>query len=476
MRNPEDLIIVGGGFSGVALAAELVRSRVPLSITLVESGRRLGRGLAYGTPFAAHLLNTRADQMSLFADDPGHFLRWRHVHGHATSAAEFVPRKDYGEYLEESLLAACTARSRARLTVQLETRVTDVAKTASGFDVALSDGRRLESANVVVATGHPKPADPLRGAVPDDAPRYLRDPWRHDDLERVAAADSVLLLGAGLTAVDVVLALEQRGHRGPVHALSRRGLLPRPHRARRETLPDDLQTALAVGIALNDLRGITAIVKRVAAAAEERGVGWQAVFDALRPLTPRIWAALCARDRYRFVRWLKPFWDVHRHRLPPVQAGRLAALRARGRLAVLAGRLTGGTDCGDSVVVDYRLRNGKRVSERYDWVVNCTGSSFAKAACPPLERRLLERGLLLPDPLGLGYVTDANGGVLGPRGPVRGLHLLGPACRPIFWEHTAVPELRAQAVALAAELLQTRAAPAPWVRGQDARVAALAAR
>jgi uncharacterized NAD(P)/FAD-binding protein YdhS len=152
---------------------------------------------------------------------------------------------------------------------------------------------------------------------------------------------------------------------------------------------------------------------------------------------------------------VRPFWDVHRHRLPHAQASRVAALQARGRLSVRAAHLLHAVNDGDSIAVDYALRaDGRVVRERYEWVINCTGSSFARRSRPPLEQDLVARGTLLPDPLGLGYVTAANGAVVGARGPVPQLYLIGPACRPYFWEHTAVPELRAQAAALAAELLQ----------------------
>src|SRR5882672_8412756 len=331
MHHSERVIIIGGGFSGVALAAELVRRGAASSITLVESGDRVGRGLAYGTASASHLLNTRADQMSLYGDDPEHFLRWRRRGGHATHGAEFVRRSDYGEYLERALIAACTEAPHARLTVEMGARATDVERTAGGFAVSLADGRELRGDAVVLATGHPAPADPFGGALPASATRYLREPSRHEDLAKIAPGAAVLLIGTGLTAVDVVLALEERGHRGPVHAVSRRGLLPRAHRARRETLPTDLHRALAAGVAVNGLRGIVAALRSVAAAADEHGVGWQAAFDALRPLAPRIWAELCAADRRRFVRLLRPFWDVHRHRLPRPGGPNCRAARARPR-------------------------------------------------------------------------------------------------------------------------------------------------
>jgi uncharacterized NAD(P)/FAD-binding protein YdhS len=480
MREVGHLVIVGGGFSGVALAAELARRDAGVRITIVEAGTRLGRGVAYGTSNPSHLLNTRADQMGLFADDPAHFLRWLRTRGRAAHGGDFVPRHLYGEYLEETLLAVCTGTSRARLVVELAARATAVTRSTGAavatdkLAVTLSDGRTLVADAVVLATGHPAPADPFGGTL-DGARCYLRDPWRADAIAGISREEQVLVIGTGLTAVDAVLALEAQGHRGPIHAVSRHGLLPRPHSARREMLPGDLQSALRIGCALGDLRTMVETLRRTIAAAAERGMGWQAVFDALRPMVPSVWADLCPRDRQRFVHSIRPFWDVHRHRLPHGQASRVAALQARGRLSVRAAHLLHAVNDGDSIAVDYALRGaGRAVRERYEWVINCTGSSFARQSRPPLEQDLVARGALLPDPLGLGYVTAANGSVVGAHGPVRQLYLIGPACRPYFWEHTAVPELRAQAAALAAELLQDEARLAIASRSSSLRPSAAA--
>ena len=457
MRDLNQVVIIGGGFSGLAFAAELLRRRERLEVTIVESGNRLGRGVAYGTPFASHLLNTGANQMSLRADDPEHFVRWSRRRGFAAHGPEFLPRRHYGEYLEASLRELANSPSPTRMTVHLQTSALDVIPRGERFEIRIEGGQTLTADAVVIATGHPGPADPFRGDLPDDTWRYLRNPWLPNGFDAIRAADKVLLVGTGLTAVDVILALDQSGLRSQIHAVSRHGLLPRRHRARRESLPSDLQAELFAGLARNSLRAVTATVRRVAAKAEARGTpGWQAVVDALRPVTARIWNELCASDRGRFLRWLRPFWDVHRHRLPPVVAGRLAALQADGRLQVRAARLRGAQDHGNAIAVDCETRGtARRVRERYDWVINCTGPSFSTEAVRPFERRLIERGLLLADPLALGYLTCDSGTALGTHGPVDRLYLLGPACRANIWEHTAVPELRAQAGAIADQLLGT---------------------
>ena len=201
----------------------------------------------------------------------------------------------------------------------------------------LGDGRALRAASVVLATGHPLPADPLARWLPADAQRYVRDPWCTAALDGIGVDESVLLLGTGLTMVDTALSLAARGHRGRIDALSRRGLLPRAHAPAVQLLPRDLRDELERGVARGNLRCALRAVRRAVAAAEARGLSWQCVIDALRPRTSVLWDQLAAADRRRFVERLRPYWDVHRHRLPPATAARLEELRATGGCACWPG-------------------------------------------------------------------------------------------------------------------------------------------
>jgi uncharacterized NAD(P)/FAD-binding protein YdhS len=458
MRDLFHVVVVGGGFSGVALAARLLRTaRGRLAVTVVESGPSLGRGLAYGTPDDGHVLNTRAAQMSLLGDDPDHFVRWSEARGKRLAPDAFAPRRSYGEYLEATLRTLAATHRELRFTPLTGANVVDVRREHAGFGVLLEDGRALRASAVVLATGHPQPADPLAHSLPRGAERYLRDPWRHADVANIGPNERVLLIGTGLTMVDLTLTLARRGHVARIDALSRHGLVPREHAAASQVLPRDLRDALFAQLAHNDLRCALKAVRATVRAAVDRGLSWHAVMDALRPVTPRLWAGMCAADRQRFVSRLRSYWDVHRHRLPPEPARAIAALREAGRLDVRAARVRRASRTSRSVTVELVPRGGAPLRERYDWVINCTGSSFSRAQSRGLERVLLDRGFLIVDPLGLGYVTEPSGAVFGAQGPVRGLYVLGPACRAQSWENTAVPELRKQAEALAAELLEAAA-------------------
>ncbi|HEX6996347.1 MAG TPA: FAD/NAD(P)-binding protein [Gammaproteobacteria bacterium] len=460
MRRRHHIAIIGGGFSGTALAVHLLRlgdSR--LEISLIEARERLGRGIAYDASLDEHVLNTRASQMSMLPDDPGHFVAWLRRNGEPATGAEFVSRRRYGDYVEQTLLDALDEAGRYGqvFRAHTRTRAVDVAPLGDGFVVELDNGSRLLAQSVVLALGHPRPADPLSEGLNRWTPRYLRDPWQKNLTAGVGPDDRVLILGTGLTMVDAVLTLLRGGHRGPIHALSRNGLLPRPHDARVDVLPAAQRQRLAAAVRGADLRKLARVIRAAVEEAARDGIGWQAVLDVLRSDVPEIWRALPDDARARFVRRLRPFWEVHRHRIAPEPARTIARLIEQGRLEIRAGRVVEAcaNDAGIDVTQALRKESVPR-TERYDWVVNCTGPSYHPTSRPPLERRLVERGLLRGDRLGLGYVTSASGAVIGKGGLVPGLYMLGPGCRPVAWETTSVPELRDHAEALAARIVQQR--------------------
>src|SRR5690606_6571506 len=136
----------------------------------------------------------------------------------------------------------------------------------------------------------------------------------------------------------------------------------------------------------------------------------------------------------------------------------IEARLATGRLEVRAGRVCGAEVRERGIVVEQRLRGATAPRrEHYDWIVNCTGHDRPGAG-RALEERLSWRGLLLPDLDGLGWIAGPGGALERSDGSPRRLYLLGPGRRPASFESTAVPELRRQAAALAAELVEVAAA------------------
>jgi uncharacterized NAD(P)/FAD-binding protein YdhS len=437
--------IIGAGFSGAVLAAHLARRGAP--VTLIGKGRRFGTGLAYGTKDRGHLLNVRASNMSAFPDRPDHFVRWLAKRGRGDASTRFAQRAEYGAYIEHVLRRAPRWFSPGITHVRAE--VTRCARDGEKWAIELAKGETLFADAVVLALGNPPATAPaaFRGG---DTP--LLDPWDVQGMRRIPRGD-VLLLGTGLTAVDVALSLSRMRRKGVIYALSRRGQLPRAHlQNATPAAPQAMVLPLPLSEALFTLR-------KQAEAAAARGEPWQHVMDQLRARTPELWQRLPADSQQRFLRHLRPWWDAHRHRMAPQIAAEVARLQDEGRLRVLVGEVASAERAGAVIHVQHRQR-GSFARHRIEvaGVVNCTGASMdLSTSNDPLVRQMFDEGIVRAPASGLGVDVDPAGRVIAAGGSVQAnLYALGPITQGVFWESTAVPEIRVRAAALAMLLAPDR--------------------
>lgn len=429
--SDDPVVIVGGGFTGTLLAINLVR--LGNHVVLVERDEAaLAKGLAFGTRRSEHLLNVRASNMSAFPDDPKHFLRWM---GFSTEdqANRFVPRLAYGQYLHALLVKALAAAGR-RFTIRAGQAV-DLAETDAGVTVTLHDGSTVRGRAAVLALGNFPPRLP---AVLAGLPRTLAvgDPWQPGSFSDLPFDAPVLLVGTGLTAVDVILSLTRQGHQGPILALSRRGLQPRPHLPLGPDLPQ-VPLPAARGAAL-----VRAVRQRATA------VGWWQAVDELRPHTRALWQAHSPDAQARFLRHLRPYWDVHRHRLAPEIAQQLHVRQAAGQLRFAAGRIIGAQigGTGDAQIAWHPRGSSATWNFRAARVFNCTGpeGDIAEAG-QPLLQTLLARGTVRADVHRLGLDVDPQGRLLDHDGvSAQRLFAAGPLTKGAAWEIIAVPDIRHQ--------------------------------
>lgn len=436
--------IVGGGFSGGCLAAHLLRENVAVRIVLIEKRLPVGHGAAYGTREPEHLLNVSCAKMGLWADKPDDFHRWLQETGRPVPSHAFVPRALYGEYVSATIARAEAGAPGVLRRVNGE--ALGLEKTAGGWRVRL-EKESVEADAVVLATGVGEPHDPagLRQAgLPVGA--YLHDPWAPGALASFEIRGDAVLLGTGLTMVDVTLFLAARHPHLRIEAVSPHGSLPEAH------LPVPEAPVPADGFdPRRPLRALLRDYRRRQAEAEARGVTWRAAFDGLRPHHVAIWRALSAADRRRFLRHLRHRWNVSRHRMPASSAEVVHRLRKEGRLRLHAGKVER-VEAGNGILsVDIRRAAGERETVRASHVINCCGQDAGcDQAASPFLRGLLDAGWVAQDPLHLGLETDAAGALLGRSGmPSPGLYAVGAMRRAAEWEATAVPELRVQAFELA---------------------------
>jgi uncharacterized NAD(P)/FAD-binding protein YdhS len=447
------IAIIGGGFSGTVLAAQLLRnSGGKISIALVEKGARLGCGVAYGTERAEHLLNVCARNMSAYADDPAHFVSWAQANYEPRGTPDdYLPRQLYGRYLG-SLLQQEIESHPGQLD-HLKDEAVSVTRVGDTAEVRLLSGKILRARKVVLALGNFPPGDLRLSGMPAGSPRYVADPWAAQALTNVAQDKKALLIGSGLTSVDVAMALWKQGFRGTIHTLSRRGLLPQSHKGATPWPP--FWNEKSPGTA----RGLLRLIRTQVKEADAQGSGWRAVIDSLRSSTQEIWRSLPRHEQRRFVRHARPYWEVHRHRVAPAIGSFLAEQMSKGEMANHAGRVTRYTEDRDGVDVTYRDRKtGDLVSLRVDRVINCTGPEVdCRKINNPLLTDLLRQSLVRPDPLFLGLDTSDYGAAIDAHGgPSDFLYAVGPSRKGSLWESTAVPEIREQVAELATLLLTTR--------------------
>jgi uncharacterized NAD(P)/FAD-binding protein YdhS len=457
--SPVDIAIIGAGFCGSMVAVNLSRKATEkVEIALIERSGSFARGLAYGTTDRSHLLNVPAGKMGAFPDDHEHFYRWARDNPeelkrqgvNEVQPTSFLPRVLYGKYLTDLLdQTSHSGSSLHRITGE----ATDVAPLANGrFRVKLRNAPSLIAQNVVLALGNFPPGDPkLRDQRFHRVERYLENPWSEETRNKLAGSGDVLVLGSGLTGLDLLLSLAPLKRQGVIHVLSRRGLFPRPHRMvngyppflDKESLPRTPRQACHT---------VRAQIER----ANEAGIDWRAVIDSMRPYTQLIWKQWPTEERKRFLRHLKAFWEPHRHRAAPEVLELKSLLEKEGRLQCHRGRIFSISAENELLSVRFRDANAHAERElRVDYVVNCTGPecNYHKLK-DPLVVQLFSRGIIVPDPLFLGLDVGLGGIILNLQGErVNHLYTLGSPQKGILFETTAVPELRSQAAELADRIL-----------------------
>lgn len=419
--------------------------RQELAIHLIDS-RRQGRGVAYGTRDPSHRLNVPAAGMSALADVPDHFVRWLAEHDLPYGADDFAERRLYARYLNDILDAA---RGDAAAGVTLVAHHADAtALDASGggpLTVELSEGESVVADAAVLALGNAAP-----GRLPqlDGEPRVVDDPWAPGALAPIVRTTGrVLLVGSGLTMVDVALTLSRRCPGAELVAISRNGLLPRPH-ADEPLRPHEPAIRPYPEIRLED------VVGAVQGAIDRSPDEWREVVDGMRPVTRGIWSALPLEDRRRFLEQYAREWEVRRHRTAPAVRGELDRLFDSGRLSLRRGRLRACNPRARGRVTACIEHNRNVATLDVDWVVNCTGPDVSvERSEQPLVRGLLASGKARPHPLDLGFDVDSDGRLVSARGEADPrLVTIGPLRRGALLETTSVPEIREQA-ADAAELI-----------------------
>jgi uncharacterized NAD(P)/FAD-binding protein YdhS len=409
----------------------------PFRLFLVEPSASLGRGVAFGGHHPLHLLNVRTRDLSIRSGQPGDFLSWvfhqldqgeNDAGLHEGLAHTFLPRQLFGEYVRQRFFEAVERRKDVELDI-VNGVATDCIADEGRFQIHVGGAQPLSADVVILATAYGLQSASTTGALA---------PYGSLAAKQLAMAKSIVLIGSGLTMVDVLLSARREGFLGRAIVISRRGQLPRPH-APKGVVPQEIGLPRFKRMSV-----LTAGVRIACEAADIHGTPWQAILNGLRSSLQDIWQGLAVEEQARFLRHVRPFWDAHRHRLPLEVYGRLRSEFDDGRALLVRGRVTGVERTREG----FRLILKRPGSEEAE--VMETDLAFDDS---PLIKSLLSQGLARPDAHRFGLVVKADGQVMGRGHAVTpGLFALGPLCQGSLWEITAVPEIVGQADAAASSL------------------------
>ena len=445
------IAIIGAGFCGSVLAVHLLRTptSTPVKVLLISRPGAKARGVAYGTRASSHVLNVPAGRMSALTDNDDSFYEYAKRLYPDVTPASFVQRQLYGDYLEALLNDASHNAAHDNELCNVTGEVLEVVPNteSDGARVLMKNGDHFDVETVVLSIGscaRQRPSTTAENQTFYEDPRYIHDPWQAESLARIEKNSPVFLIGSGLTMLDVVLDLRDRGHQGMIHAVSRRGLSPQPHRVLSSHPQYDGQLSqhmLEHCTIRHYLREVRNAIKLQAL----EGGDWRDVIGGLRSTTSQLWHALPIPERQRFLRHVRPYWDTHRHRCAPQAGARLQAEIDSGSLNLFAARVTGYESNSEGVSVHIRRRKAKNEENiKVDAVINCTTPAFdLRQLDDPLLESLRTRGLLKPDALGTGMEITPSGALVNSDGAEsRWLYYVGPFLQARDWEATAVPELR----------------------------------
>jgi uncharacterized NAD(P)/FAD-binding protein YdhS len=442
----QSILIIGGGASGCLVALHILRALKTTgpsaNITVVEPSQSLARGVAYSTEHLVHLLNVPAGDMSAFESGPDHFLDYLRKMHPDLQPNSFVPRRWFGEYLE-SLLKSFGDTQHVRRSAISISRNTQ-------WEVKLDDSSTLKADTLILAIGNLKPQAPKEFSDPViQSAAWMGNAWDDARYRDIHPDARVGVLGTGLTMVDVVKTLRESGHRGKITALSRRGLLPQVHQTKKSPQTTaDFKNTEKLSQVLSEFR---TLVRR----HEQDGGVWQDCMLALRPMTNQIWSRLPDAEKNRFLRHLKPYWEVHRHRQPQESVDFLNDLISRGFLQVKAGRIRAATLNASSI--ELKILNSTNLRDEvlhFDHLINAMGAiADFRHSLDPVISSLQKGGWLVPHHLGLGLSVNENLQIIGKNGPSPSLYAVGSPTKGQFWESTAIPDIRNQAAKLTEALI-----------------------
>ncbi|KAE9362956.1 hypothetical protein N431DRAFT_433200 [Stipitochalara longipes BDJ] len=487
-----DVGIVGGGASGLAVAIQLI-SRVKngysmlKSIMIIEKRDTFGPGLAYSDDSAGLIVNTYADTMGLCPFSQMQFSEWVQKHSTASSHTPFPTRQLYGRYL--GTLAQEVAEDAEELGVDfcvINGEVVDVQQFSDEpgfelieprFELTIDNGDSIFAKDVVLALGNFCATANLELR---DNPNYFQCPWPIEKMQKIDTNADVLIIGSGLTAVDVANALMRHAHSASIKFVSRTGKLPKvqgnneghtfgkryilSNLARKLELNSDrsggaldaLMSTMKSLIEEHDPESIPSLFKdsepyetmrKDVEAARSGPTMWQLIIDATAPLIERYWNTFTLEEKELWFNKFDSTWATHRHSMPREIGQKMVKSLELGQLQVVQGSKVSWNESRQCFRLEEKDDKGRCIEG--DCLIEAMGQEFDTAKIDSrLLKTLLASGLLKAHPVcGIDVDFDTL------KAPT-GIHVIGSLTNGVHFYVTNTDRITAHASRIADSLFK----------------------
>jgi len=493
------IAVVGLGAAGACMVTALncrFAESVDLQLSLYDAcpPSELWRGRAFQRDGDAVLVNVPVEGMSVLPNDPSHARVWLENRGLISEGlrddnGSFLPRSTYGDYLAhaaEQALAEMAARGWG--VVRIEEDVTGIGRNGTTLRLTTRAGRRSSFDYVVLSLGGSVLASPWKNL---DEGRLIENPYpTNQKLAQIPGSARVGILGSGLTAVDIAVALQAQGHQGPITMVSRTGILPGARMPgpslvfRHLTQEGVMQRAQRAGhLTVHDAQRLLTLETRAIGGQPMSLVsnGFTTSCEDLRrqligPLTPEdlgvhvyqkslasdlwshIWYLLSERDK-RLLLTPRRFRAVMSRccPMPPANSRKILGLLDTGQLAVMTGTASRSGVAGSTPAVET-----ERGTSRFDYLVNAI--TPARYGVPPAAIGLVDsaaRQGLARNHFAGGLCVERNtsrvlaaSGRANPR-----LYALGDLTRGSFFWINGIPLLLTKSVAISQAIYLDTSSP-----------------
>jgi len=451
----KNICIIGGGFSGVSSAIQLIKKSNNIKITIINKDETIAKGIAYNPYSSKFLLNVIASKMSIFEDEPNHFLDWvlskqeyKNEEREILSKS-FLSRKLYGDYLNEIWNEYIKVSKTKNIEVEIiNDEAVDMEIDGLTIFIFTKNKKKIVSDYCIIATGNDIPKNPsIKNVDFFSSKNYFKNPWDKNSVLNFDKELPILIVGNGLTMVDTILGLLENGFKEKIYSISPNGFNILSHQhidLKYNKINDEISSKLS-------LYELVKIVNKHIKNIKKHGITAEPIIDSIRPSVQKIWKNLTLNDKEKFINRLRHLWGVARHRIPQHIKEKIQTLRLNNKLEIISGKLIDIEEFNSYVGIElFDNKANKFIKLKVSRVINCTGpnTKITENTDEKFLNNCLFKGIIKQDNFHLGICADSNTLQLKNVDDkiYNNIFVIGSLLKGELWETTAINELKKQAI------------------------------